>query len=163
VDVSDEAKLLVYIQYFDIKKGAIFDESLVCKQLPHKKKGEDIFKIPDNFIKLELDLQWEWCISVSTDGAASMAGQKSGLVARIREIKLKISWQHYIIHKQNLVAKKKNPDLHETLNISVKVVNLIKSRGLNSGLSRKYMRKWDSHTFNSCSTPRCDGYHEDAC
>jgi hypothetical protein len=30
----------------------------------------------DNFIRLELNLQWEWCVSVSTDGAASMTGKK---------------------------------------------------------------------------------------
>ena len=59
VDVSDEAELLVYIRHFDVKKGAIVDEILGCKQLPEHTKGEDIFKILDNFISLELDLQWE--------------------------------------------------------------------------------------------------------
>jgi transposase-like protein len=39
-------------------------------------------------------------------GAASMTDQKIGLVARIREINPNISWQHCIIHKQSLVAKK---------------------------------------------------------
>ncbi|KDR09219.1 Zinc finger MYM-type protein 6 [Zootermopsis nevadensis] len=80
MDVSNEAKLLVYIQYFDVKKGVIADEILGCKQLPDHTKGEDISKILDSFIRLELDLQWESCVSVSTDGAASMSGQKSGHV-----------------------------------------------------------------------------------
>jgi hypothetical protein len=71
----------------------------------HKKR--DVFKILDNFIKLELDLLWEWYVTVSTDGAASMAGQKSGFVARIREINPKISWQHCIIYKA-LSRKKKD-------------------------------------------------------
>jgi transposase-like protein len=55
-----------------------------------------------------------------------------GLVARIREINPKITWQHCIIHKQNLVAKKMTPDLHDTLNTSVKVVALSKAHALNS-------------------------------
>jgi hypothetical protein len=57
VDVSDETGLLVYIRHFDDKKGAIVDDNLGCKQLPEHTKGEDIFKILDNFVKLELDLQ----------------------------------------------------------------------------------------------------------
>jgi hypothetical protein len=63
VDVSDEAELFVYIRYFDFKEGAIVDEILVCKQLQEHTKGEVILKILDNFNKLELDLQWEWCVS----------------------------------------------------------------------------------------------------
>ena len=76
MDVSDEAELLVYIRYFDVKKGAIVDYSYIlgCKQVPEHTKGEDIYKILDNFIRLELDLQWEWCVSVYFDGAASMTG-----------------------------------------------------------------------------------------
>jgi hypothetical protein len=58
---------------------------------------------------------------VSTDGAASVAGQKSDFVPRIREIDPKISWKHCITNKQNL-ARIMTLDLHETLNISVKVL-----------------------------------------
>jgi hypothetical protein len=39
VDVSDEAKLLVYIWYFDVKKEATVDEILGCKQLPEHTMG----------------------------------------------------------------------------------------------------------------------------
>jgi hypothetical protein len=39
-----------YIRYFDVKKGAIADAILECKQLPEHTKGEDIFKILDNFM-----------------------------------------------------------------------------------------------------------------
>jgi hypothetical protein len=42
VDVSDCAELLVYIWYFDVKKGVTIDEILGCKQLPERTKGEDI-------------------------------------------------------------------------------------------------------------------------
>jgi transposase-like protein len=78
-----------------------------------------------------------------------MTGQKSGLVARIREINPKITWQHCIIHRESLVAKKITPDLHETLNIAVKVVNLIKSRALNSRLLKKMCEEVGStHTLN---------------
>jgi hypothetical protein len=153
--------LYTYIRYFDVKKGAIFDEILGCKQSPEHTKGEDIFKIFDNFKRSELDLQWEWCVSVSTDGAASMTGHKSGLVARIREINPKITG-NVASYTEKAWSRKKTSDLHETLNIAVKVVNLNKSRALNSRLFKKCARRWDPHTRNCFCTPRCDGYHEDA-
>jgi hypothetical protein len=37
VALSDEAELFVYIRYFGVKKGAIVDEILGCKQLPEEK------------------------------------------------------------------------------------------------------------------------------
>jgi hypothetical protein len=63
VHVSDEAELLVYIRYFDVKEGPIVDKILGCQQLKGHTKGEVILKILDNFTKLELDLQWEWCVN----------------------------------------------------------------------------------------------------
>jgi hypothetical protein len=39
-----------YTRYFDVKKGAIVDAILECKQLPEHTKGEDIFKILHNFM-----------------------------------------------------------------------------------------------------------------
>lgn len=45
VDISDEAELLVYIRYFDVKKGATADEILGCKQTPEHTRGVGIFKI----------------------------------------------------------------------------------------------------------------------
>jgi hypothetical protein len=44
MDVSEEAELLVYIRYFDVKKWPIFDVIFGCKQLSDHTKGEDIFK-----------------------------------------------------------------------------------------------------------------------
>jgi putative NIF3 family GTP cyclohydrolase 1 type 2 len=92
---------------------------------------------------LELDLQLDCCFSVSTDGVAPMAGQKGALVARIRETNPNISWQHCIIHKKAW-SQKKTLDLQETLNISVKAVNLIKSRALNSRLLKKICKEMGS-------------------
>jgi hypothetical protein len=77
VDVSDEAQLLVYILVFWCE-GAAVDETFKYKQLPEHTKGEDIFKILHNLIKLEIHvhLQWEWCVSVSTDGVLQCQAKK---------------------------------------------------------------------------------------
>jgi len=139
VDVSDEAELLIYVRYFHVRKDAIVDEIFGFKHLPEYTRGDYIFKILDNFVTVELDLEWKWCVSVTvyTDGAASMIGYKSGFVCRIHEKNANVTWQHCIIHRENLVAKKITPDLHETLNVAVKVINLIKSHALNSRLFKK--------------------------
>jgi len=57
VDVSDEAELLIYVRYFDVWKGAIVDEILGFKQVPEHTRGDDIFKILNNFITVELRLE----------------------------------------------------------------------------------------------------------
>jgi hypothetical protein len=92
------------------------------QQSPVYTKGEGIFKILDNIIRFELDLQWESCVSVTTDGITSMTSQQSSLLACTQKINPKISWQHCIIHEQSLVMKKMTPDLHKTLNICGKVI-----------------------------------------
>ena len=44
---------------------------------------------------------------------------------------------HCILHKKALAAKNIQPELHETLNLVIKVVNFVKSRTLNERILRK--------------------------
>ncbi|XP_064413708.1 zinc finger MYM-type protein 6-like [Latimeria chalumnae] len=84
-DVSNNAQLIMYVHYYNVETG-ITDEILACKSLPGNTTGEEIFNILDSFIRIECNLQWEWCTSISTDGAASMTGHKNGLIARLRSV-----------------------------------------------------------------------------
>ncbi|CAH1992785.1 unnamed protein product [Acanthoscelides obtectus] len=64
-----------------------------------------------------------------------MTGTCPSLVARIKEINENIEWTHGCIHRQALACKHIPAELASTLSKAVKVVNLIKSRATNSGLS----------------------------
>ena len=74
-------------------------------------------------------------ISVTTDGAPAMVGQEKGVVSLLERcmkdhgISHKIKKLHCIIHQEALCTKSLN--LKEVMDVVVKTVNLILSRGLN--------------------------------
>ncbi|KAJ8885034.1 hypothetical protein PR048_011230 [Dryococelus australis] len=105
-DICNDTQLIVYFLYFDFGKGIITDDILGCEQLAQHTRGMDIFDTLDSFLRLQIGLQWEWCFSMSLNGAAGMTGYKCGLVALIHTVNPDINWQHCIIHKQSLAAKK---------------------------------------------------------
>ncbi len=72
-DISKKAQLLVYVRYVNCLK---LNEELLffCKELSGFTTGEEIFKTLDDFISHNLD--WNYCVSICTDGAASMTGRK---------------------------------------------------------------------------------------
>ncbi|KAI6651788.1 SCAN domain-containing protein 3-like [Oopsacas minuta] len=130
-DISNQAQLLMYVRYYD---EGINDQILACKSLLGKTTGEKIFEVLDGHIRAECEFKWEWCTSISSDGAASITGHTNGLIARLKSVNLNLKWQHCMIHKQALATKKMSPELHMVLDDAVKIVNYIKSRALNSRL-----------------------------
>ena len=48
-----------------------------------------------------------------------------------------MKWTHCIIHREALASKRINPQLHDVLNCSIKVINFIKSRPLFRPLRKK--------------------------
>jgi hypothetical protein len=68
-DISGHAQLIAYIRYTEgesLKTNIFFR-----KNLPGKTTGEEIFRVTDVYIS-ENNLRWEDCVSICTDGAASM-------------------------------------------------------------------------------------------
>ena len=80
----------------------------------------------------QLELLWERCVGICTNGAASMTGKYSGSVARIREKVSNIIQTHCMIHREVLVGKNFTQSLSEVLSSCVKIVNSIKACPLQS-------------------------------
>jgi len=133
-DISNCAQLIVFIRYIDDNNvQGIQEQIYCCKEVNTRTTAEAIFNLLN--VQIETNgLSWKWCVSVCTDGAASMFGRKSGLKSRIQCVNPSIKWDHCIIHREVLAAKQLNEDLNSILQISVKIVNLIKARSLNSRL-----------------------------
>jgi hypothetical protein len=129
-DISKKAQLLVYVRYVNCLK--FNEELLFCKELSGFTTGEEIFKTLDDYISHNIG--WNYCVSICTDGAASMTGRKNGLIARIKNINPNIRANHCIIHREALASKKISPELNDTMNLVINVVNFIKSKALNSRL-----------------------------
>lgn len=131
-DVSQKAILLCYVRFIDFQTSELCEDLLCCCELPSHTTGSEVFKRLNEYIQ-KIQLNWENCVSVCTDGAASMTGKYSGVVSRIKNVaNLHFVHIHCIIHRQHLVAKKMSPDLNEVLTEAVKIINFIKCNALNS-------------------------------
>jgi hypothetical protein len=114
-----------------INSNSIEDELLFCKPLKNRTTGEDIFNLVDSNLKEE-GLSWDEWIDICSDGAKSMTGKHCGFIARVKGILPEIGSSHYIIHRHALAVKKIPLNLQNVLGEVVKIVNLLKSRPMNS-------------------------------
>lgn len=73
-------------------------------------------------------------MGLCTDGAAAMTGEKSGLMARVKEIAPKATFTHCFLHCEALATKEMHPELHDVLGIAIKMVNAIKTGALTTRL-----------------------------
>uniref|UniRef100_A0A8C4TID3 DUF4371 domain-containing protein n=1 Tax=Erpetoichthys calabaricus TaxID=27687 RepID=A0A8C4TID3_ERPCA len=140
-DISGEAQLVVFVRVPDSEN--IIEHILLCRPLPERTTGEEIFKHIDDFFR-EHDILWLWCISICSDGAAAMTGRTTGFIARARQQNNSIVSSHCILHRHALASKRMSEILHETLNDAVKIINYIKSHSLNARLFRQLCQEISS-------------------
>lgn len=129
-DISKKAIMLVFTRFFWEDK--IYEDFLFSCELLHT-TAEDIFTALNDFFN-EHEVAWTKCVGLSTDGAKSMAGNKTGLQARIKAVAPEVKWTHCCIHREALVAKRLPEHLQKILNEVVQIVNYIKTRALQSRL-----------------------------
>ena len=130
-DVSGLAVLLVFIRYTFEK--SIEEDLLLCESLKGNTTGEEIFNIVDSYFRIH-EIPWGKCVDVCTDGAMSMVGKISGVVARIKGVSFTCTSSHCVLHREALVAKKISTSLKNVLDEAVKIVNYVKARPLQARL-----------------------------
>ena len=112
----------------------IVEEFVQLMAMNDTTRGKDIF-IALQKIPADMKLGLSKFISVTTNGAPAMVGQEKGVVflleRRIKDLGIfhKIKKSHRIIHREALCAK--SLKLKEVMDVMIKTVNLILSRGLN--------------------------------
>lgn len=129
-DISKKAIMLVFVRY--LLEDQIFEDFLFSCELLQT-RAEDIFTALNDFFNKH-DITWTKCVGLSTDGAKSMAGHKTGLQARVKAVAPEVKWTHCCIHREALVAKTLPEPLQKILNEVVEIVNYIKTRPLQSRL-----------------------------
>ena len=98
----------------------------------HWKPGhEDIFEVLDGFVTSN-GLWWSRCVGICTDGAKAMTGRHSGVVTRVQAVSPDATWVHCSIHREALADKGMPDGLKDILDTTVKMVNFVKARPLNS-------------------------------
>lgn len=93
---------------------------------------------------LSVNLSWDNCIGICTDGAPSMTGSIKGFISLVKKKNSKIIFTHCFLHREALVAKSLVSDLQNILDQVVKVINFIKSRLLKSRLFENICEEMDA-------------------
>lgn len=133
-DVAGLAILLVFVRYpFE---ESMEEDMFLCAPLETNATGGEMFEIINCFMRKH-DLDWNKCVNVCSDGAASMVGKLKGTVSRIKHVAPNCTSSHCILHRHALVAKHIPPDLKNVLDEAVQIVNYVKSRPLQSRLFAK--------------------------
>ncbi|XP_062565796.1 zinc finger BED domain-containing protein 5-like [Armigeres subalbatus] len=132
-DVEGLSQLIVFVRYF--WNDNIHEEMLFCEPIM-RGTSDEIFEKLNSFVKAK-NLEWEKCVGVCTDGARAMCGRNSGVVTRILKLCPNASWTHCSLHREALVAKTLSDDFKNVLNTTVKIVNFVKTKPLQSRLFEK--------------------------
>ncbi|KAI6659622.1 hypothetical protein LOD99_14545 [Oopsacas minuta] len=132
-----------------IKEELLFVDYFECRCT-----GQDIFKMVRSYFDSH-HIGLSQVISVSTDGARNMTGRDTGFLGCFKRDVPQCSFNHCMLHKQALAAKNLQPELHETLNLVIKVVNFVKSSPLNE--HQKHF--FETEEFSSIYLKLKSAYH----
>ncbi|KAJ8039477.1 SCAN domain-containing protein 3 [Holothuria leucospilota] len=130
-DVSNKAILLVFVRYRGDER--MVEDMLTCEELTGSTTAQEIFTKTDEYITGK-GLVWANCVGVCTDGAAAMTGRHNGVVQLIKRVAPEAAATHCFLHRENLAAKDLSNELANIMDITVKVINLLRKNALKSRL-----------------------------
>ncbi|XP_003747470.1 zinc finger BED domain-containing protein 5-like [Galendromus occidentalis] len=109
------------------------EDFLFCAALEGRTTSDEIFSAFMSATS-DMDLDWNKCVGICTDGARNMTGRTSGYVRKFSAIAPNAEWTHCFIHRQALACKSMPIELKNVMDSCVQVVNFIKDRATNSRL-----------------------------
>lgn len=144
-DVSDTAQLVVFIRGIDAEFN-ITEELASMVAMMGTTRSADLYEELKKVLE-RLGLSMERLSGIITDGAPSMVGKNSGLTTLIsQEAKALTSHDliacHCLLHQEHLCAKSLR--MTNVVAIIVKLVNFIRSKGLNHRQFRELLSDMES-------------------
>lgn len=138
-DLTDTAQLAMFIRGVDVN-FVVTEEMAALVPMKGTTRGCDLMESFNTVIN-RFNLKLSNLAGICTDGAPSMVGKNEGLVALIKKNNPDISFiqYHCIIHQENLSAK--SVSIQEVMNVVIKAVNFIKSRGLNHRQFQEFLKE----------------------
>ena len=145
VDVSSVSQLMVFVRY--AVGTSIKEKLLFCSALDTTSKASDAMEKVNHFFN-ENEIPWKNLCAVCTDGAPAMLGSKSRFQALVQRKAPNLIFPHCFIHREALACKTLPCGLQEVLNVTIKVVNFVKSSATYTRLFRKLSEDMESDHKN---------------
>ena len=92
----------------------------------------------------ENGLDWGNLVGITTDGAPTMLGSRSGFQTLVKHRAPLAIGVHCFIHRETLASKTLPDQLNTVFKVLVKIVNYVKSSALNTRLFRKICQDMES-------------------
>ena len=93
-----------------------------------------------------------------TDSAPAMLGSKSGFRALVQSKATGVIFSHCFIHREALASKTLPRGLQDVLNVTIKIINFVKSSSLHARLFRKLCEGIKSEHKNLLYSQKFGGY-----
>ena len=140
-DVCGVAQLAIFIRAIN-NNFKLIEELIGLESLKETTKGADIFEALKQFI-LRKQLDWSKLVSVCTDGASAMIGNRNiGIGLLISFLGRSVLKYHCIIHQEVLCGQ--NLNMQSVMDVVVKGVNKIRARVLNRREFKQYLQNLDA-------------------
>ncbi|KAF2902670.1 hypothetical protein ILUMI_03516 [Ignelater luminosus] len=127
----------IFVRFLDIECQIFREELLAILPLKGNTRGEDLFKVIDEFIT-KSNISYDKMVSLSTDGAPAMIGKEKGVVKRIRDKNSGLISYQCIIH-QAAFCEKLSATLKEVMDSFVKLINFMRSH---SALQHRHFKEF---------------------
>ena len=101
-DVSQFSQLLAFVRY--VHEGNFREEFLFCKPLKLNTRAEDVLEAGNDFFN-ENGLDWGNLVGITTDGAPTMLGSRSGFQTLVKQHAPLAIGVHCFIHREALASK----------------------------------------------------------
>lgn len=144
-DATDTAQVALFVRGVDMKMN-ITEELVALYPLKCTTKAHDLLMaVTESLNRFSLSLKN--LSGITTDGAPAMIGKHEGLVKLIENEAHKLGnisllKFHCIIHQENLCAK--SLKMEHVMNVVVKTVNFIRSKGLNHRQFQEFLKDSES-------------------
>ena len=145
-DVTSTAQCAVFIRGVDCNLH-LTEELLELIPLKGTTTGRDIFQVIEICIEKH-GLSWDKLVSLATDGAPAMKSENVGVIGlmknKLHSLKTGINFAsiHCILHQEALCSK--SLKMKEVMDVVVKTINFIRSRGLNHRQFTSFLADMDS-------------------
>jgi len=145
-DIVDDEQMSIFVRFLDIECQIFREELLAILPLKGNTRGEDLFKVIDEFIT-KSNISYDKMVSLSTDGAPAMIGKEKGVVKRIRDKNSGLISYQCIIHQAALCGKL-SATLKEVMDSLVKLINFMRSH---SALQHRHFKEFLSECDSAYS------------